>query len=142
MQKRTKHLIIANILVLLAVIGFIIVSYIFMQTDTGKCTFLDKFKLYCPGCGGTRSLYALLQLNIIKSFVYNPAVPLGVATYIYYNVRAIIAIKRNDENYFIKQKYMIIPIVAIVIILYFVVRNILLFNGIDLIGDVLGKGVI
>ena len=36
---------------------------------------------YCPGCGGTRAVYALLHLQLWKSFCYHPLVPYGAAVY-------------------------------------------------------------
>lgn len=142
MQKRKKNLIIANACVVFCTLAFVLVSYIISKHNLMQCRFLSTFHLYCPGCGGTRAVYALLRLDIIASIIYNPMVLLGGLVYIYYNVRAIIAIKNNNEEYFIKQKYMLLPILAVILIVYSIIRNILLFNGIDLIGDVLGKGVI
>lgn len=36
---------------------------------------------YCPGCGGTRAVYALLHLQLWRSFCYHPLVPYGAAVY-------------------------------------------------------------
>lgn len=36
---------------------------------------------YCPGCGGTRAVYALLHLQPWQSFCYHPLVPYGAAVY-------------------------------------------------------------
>ena len=36
---------------------------------------------YCPGCGGTRAVYALLHLHPIRSFLYHPLVPYAAAVY-------------------------------------------------------------
>ena len=87
-------------------------------------------------------MYALLRFDLLASLIYNPIVPLGAIVYVYYNIRAIIAIRKKDEEYFLTRKYTLLIILAGILIAYFIIRNILLFNGIDLIGDVLGKGVI
>ncbi len=39
------------------------------------CLFRLFTGLYCPGCGGTRAVLALLSGNIRKSFFYHPFVP-------------------------------------------------------------------
>ena len=36
---------------------------------------------YCPGCGGTRAVYALLHLQPWQSFCYHPFVPYVAAVY-------------------------------------------------------------
>lgn len=39
------------------------------------CVFYKATGLYCPGCGGTRAVFALLHGHIIRSFLYHPFVP-------------------------------------------------------------------
>lgn len=41
---------------------------------------------YCPGCGGTRAVYALLHLQLFRSFVYHPLVPYAAAVYLWFMV--------------------------------------------------------
>ncbi len=137
MQKRKKNLVLTNVVIVFCVLAFAVVSSIISKYGILKCYFFECFHLYCPGCGGTRALYALFNFDILASLKYNPAVILGGLLYVYYNVRAIIAIIKNDEDYFFKQKYRLIPIFAAIVIAYFIIRNILLLNGIDLIGDML-----
>lgn len=49
------------------------------------CVFRMLTGLYCPGCGGTRSILALLHGNVIKSFIYNPFVLYSfIITFIFY----------------------------------------------------------
>lgn len=38
--------------------------------------------LYCPGCGGTRALLALIQGHFLESLWYHPIVPYGVVLYL------------------------------------------------------------
>ena len=41
---------------------------------------------YCPGCGGTRAVDALLHLQLWRSFCYHPLVPYGAAVYLWFMV--------------------------------------------------------
>lgn len=36
---------------------------------------------YCPGCGGTRAVHALLHLQLVRSFCYHPLVPYAAIIY-------------------------------------------------------------
>lgn len=38
------------------------------------CLFYEHLGIYCPGCGGTRSIFALLSGNLFLSVYYNPIV--------------------------------------------------------------------
>lgn len=38
------------------------------------CVFLQMLGLYCPGCGGTRAVQALLEGNFLLSLWYHPLV--------------------------------------------------------------------
>lgn len=37
-----------------------------------NCIAHDFFKIYCPGCGGTRAFLCLIQGNVKKALLYNP----------------------------------------------------------------------
>ena len=44
----------------------------------GPCVLNMLTGFYCPGCGGTRAMFALAKGDILKSFVYQPFVPMRV----------------------------------------------------------------
>ena len=100
-----------------------------------RCQFKYRFHLYCPGCGGSRSLSALLSLDIIGSFILFPALPVSVIILSDLYVRAFISFIKNEEKYLKNFKANLLIIIPVLIILNFFLRNILLLNGIDLIGD-------
>lgn len=141
MNNKIKQLIIVNTIVLSVAVGFIVASYILNSFDLIECKFLSSYHLYCVGCGGTRAVQSLLQLKILDSILYNPIVPFGALLYAYYNIRIIISIKKNKE-FLIKNNLLPIILLSSLAVIYLVLRNILLLNGIDIIGDVFGKGII
>lgn len=48
------------------------------------CLFHTFTGLYCPGCGGTRAVLALLKGRLLQSFWYHPIVPYTVLLYGWY----------------------------------------------------------
>ena len=100
-----------------------------------KCSFKHRFRLYCPGCGGSRSLSALLDFDFLRSFILFPALPITVLILLYFFVTYLLAFIKNDEKILRAFKPEILIVIPSVIILNFFIRNALLFFGIDLIGD-------
>lgn len=41
------------------------------------CFFSNVLGIYCPGCGGTRAVYALVHGELLKAVWYHPLVPYG-----------------------------------------------------------------
>ena len=124
------------LLVVSLIYGYITSYSISSGEEIIVCSFKQYLHIYCPGCGGSRSLYYLLKFDIIKSFIYFPALIISLVIIAELDVRAVIAFKKDDLNHilkFNKNKLLIIPIV---IFLNFFIRNILLFCGIDYIGDI------
>ena len=49
---------------------------------TVPCFFNVFFGIYCPGCGGTRALIALLHGHVLKALWYHPFVPYFAVVYL------------------------------------------------------------
>lgn len=45
------------------------------------CFFSNVLGFYCPGCGGTRSLNALMHGRFLEAVWYHPLVPYGAVLY-------------------------------------------------------------
>ena len=63
--------------ILLAAV-YVILKYLFdfdIVGDTLPCTLYTWTGFYCPGCGGTRAVVALLKGNILDSLYLHPFVP-------------------------------------------------------------------
>lgn len=102
----------------------------------GECALVDLAGIYCPACGGTRALAALFRFDILASVKYNPIVLVLALGFIFYEVFMIKhLIKRDERGLFFGTR----PLYTFLILwgVYFVVRNVLLFVGVDLIGDIL-----
>lgn len=50
------------------------------------CLFHLVSGYYCPGCGGTRAVRALLSGHFIQSVYFHPAVPYGAVIYLYFMI--------------------------------------------------------
>ena len=50
------------------------------------CVFHMVTGFYCPGCGGTRAVAALLKGQLWRSFLYHPAVPYCAGIYLWFMV--------------------------------------------------------
>ena len=64
----------ASALLLTGIVLFFVLRQIPIETivKSGRCYFSTHFNMYCPGCGGTRAVSALVRGDIIDSILSNP----------------------------------------------------------------------
>ena len=132
-KRRIKFFFVMNIVIVTASIVY---NILFNRGIIGSCAFLSAFGFYCPGCGGSRSLNALLHLDFLNSFIYYPPIIITALIILYVDIRIIISIIKNEDSVG-KIGYKIFLIIPITIILQFAVKNILLLCGIDILGNVI-----
>ena len=137
-RQATVNFIAFNLLLLLLLALFPLYRF-FMWEGAGKsiggCLMIKIFKLYCPVCGGTRALNAILHLDFISALKYSPLCVFLAASVAYFDVRAFVAIVRNEKRILRIGKSFAVAF-AVIVILTFVLRNFLLvFYGADPLGD-------
>ena len=90
------------------------------------CPFRAIFKIWCPGCGGTRMVFSILDCDFYQAFRYNPLLFILLLLGIIFVIVELI--------YYIKKKSLIkIPVkvwigLLIVVLIYMVLRNIPMFS--------------
>lgn len=60
---------------------YIYMRFVFPVSGTQGCMWERLLGVYCPGCGGTRALLALLRGHPLLSLWYHPLVLYGVVIY-------------------------------------------------------------
>lgn len=124
MQKKR----IKDIIILLIIINILGIIYLYLNKNYGfyiPCIFRKITGLYCPGCGATRSIIALLKGNIKASFSYNPLfflmLPFLIFSIIY---QCYIYIENKKDNIINKIPNTIWIIIIIILIIFGILRNI------------------
>lgn len=103
---------------------------------SAECGFRVRHGIYCPGCGGTRALIALLEGDLIQSLRYNPITFLFLLDVFLMTLFWIIRKATKGKCRFIWFRLLYNVGLLLFIGVYFVVRNYLWFaHGIDLLGD-------
>lgn len=100
------------------------------------CGLKTYFHLYCPGCGGTHAVSALLHLHPVKSFLYNPLVLYMAACLIYYDIKTAFQLIRQHGNAYFPIHLGFLWAFLIIMITFCIIRNVLLVQyGIDYLGE-------
>lgn len=109
-----------------------------IQSLKGPCFFHEVLHVYCPGCGGTRAVYELLDLKLWRSFIDHPLVPFTAAILLEYYIGEIITlIRHNGKRYYYLRVWFCYAALGIIIV-NFILKNVLLiYFHIDLVGDLL-----
>lgn len=99
------------------------------------CLFHTVTGFYCPGCGGTRAVMALLRGDLAASFLYHPLVLYGAAAAGAELVTFLLAkITGNPRLYLGRETLLAYGAVGITLV-NFVVKNLFLMWGVDLLSD-------
>jgi len=104
--------------------------------ENAGCIIKSHFHIYCPGCGGTRALEALLRLHIRESFYYNPLVILFLLDILIMLFLKIIESRHPNSDKHYKIRLVVHSLFLIFLVFFFLYRNyLLIYQKIDLIGD-------
>lgn len=100
------------------------------------CVIKRKYNIYCPGCGCTRSLEALLELNVFQSIKCNPIIVLLVIDFVMSGILRVMEFKSNQNMRYNKIRMIYNISVLGIWMGFFVIRNyLLIYKQIDLLGD-------
>ena len=100
----------------------------------GGCL-MHRFFLYCPLCGGTRALAALIRFDIASAWNYNSFVVILAVIALGIDIWAWVRYFQKKEPLVIFPQWAWIAFCA-VLVFYFILRNVLMiFFGIDPTGD-------
>ena len=101
------------------------------------CTlYMDQ---YCPGCGGTRAVLALLAGHPVLSFLYHPLVPYCALVALVFAVSYAIYWKTKDPRFRLYLSDTYVHVGLGIIVVNFLVKNYLLAaKGIDILEQLPG----
>ena len=102
------------------------------------CFFKEITHLYCPACGGTRAVRALLHLDLARSFLCNPIVLYGIFM-VLWCVVGFLAGKISHRTIKICRPGLWMLYLGIIIFFgHAVIRNVAVYQfGYDYLGDLL-----
>ena len=132
-QRRLFILIIMNVAILAVSLFYnLLFEKKLLSVFSEGCAFKNIFGFYCPGCGGSRALNALLNFRFLRSFIYYPAILYTALLILVIDIRLFISVIKDNEC--IKGfKYKLFIGVPIIIMASFLIKNMLLLCGIDLL---------
>jgi len=108
--------------------GTILLLYFFVEPKNGnlpKCFFHELTGLYCPGCGGQRSLHALLNGHFLLAIDYNLLFILLLPFILYFMFVFITGKKYSKSSFIYNANFSFV--IAAVVVSFWILRNIPVF---------------
>ena len=118
-----KKKLISTFILILLLIGYLILGnkfHFYIDCPINRIT-----GLYCTGCGITRMLLSIIQLDFYQAFRYNPLIFLSIPVIIVFIIDKIITKKEPLYN---KIPTKIWIIIIVILIVYGILRNIPFFD--------------
>ena len=110
----------------ISILILILLGYYFLNRKFNiaiPCLFHKFTNLYCPGCGITRCLFSILELDIYKAFYYNPLVAILIIPATVYELINIYNYIMDKSK--IKIPNIIVNLLLIITIIFGILRNII-----------------
>lgn len=124
-------------ILLVAVVAFLIVWQIWgdvLKEKVPPCLFHLLTGFYCPGCGGTRAMFALVKGKLLTSLVYHPFVPYSVVIGGWFLIsQTIERVSKGRVSIGMKYRDIYLWIALALVLINFVVKNVLVYAGIDIL---------
>lgn len=117
--------------IIFLVIGIPFLIFYMATYDKGiypECIMYRHFGIYCPGCGGSRAVAALLGGDIISSIIYHPVVIYSAVIYVVFMGSQTLSLLSRHKIKGILFHYWFLYGALILIIINFIVKNVLKFG--------------
>ena len=147
-MNQQKRRLVTFLIVQLVALGLVVGAFVLRHmidhapgNESGQissCIMHNLLHIYCPLCGGTRAMIALVQGHVWQSLCYNPLSAYLSAGFLYFDIVAAVRIQKDHPTPLsIPTWYWIVGIVMAVLV--FLVRNVALIGfGLDNLGDLVG----
>lgn len=113
---------------LVGVLGMVLFYFLPVSWEdyTVSCWIHERSGLYCPGCGGTRAVFALLHGRIVLSFLYHPIVLYILFIYLMIVFKGILHVISRGKVPYMKWRLFYVYFGISIVIVQFLVKNIVL----------------
>ena len=130
-KKQDDYFYITSLIIMgIIIIGTILYKMYFYKFITiSECLFYSKYGIFCPGCGCTRAFIALLQGNLIQSFLYNPTVLYATIMTAVYIITQTIARITKKKVWALTYKPIYLYIGITILLITCLIKNIVKFIG-------------
>ena len=116
-------------IILIEIIILLVISFIInckYMTAVSQCYIFQSTGILCPSCGGTRCIQSLLQGDIVSAFHYNFVITFVAIYLVILNIVYLINRNKDEEKKvltWIYPKYWYTIVLAVILIIYTVLRN-------------------